>query len=264
MSRKIIPALLLVGVVATGCSENSADPTGAEFEVTADALNQSPEIRQSPALNGFSPDAMVYVVHGVNGTDLGLAEMLPVDVEVSGACVLEGFEFREIAGPLALPEGSYDIKVKLADETTPCSGGVAIDAPGVAVTAGLNASIVAHLDADGVPTAAVFVNDVSRSPGYARIAAHHTADFGAVDILVDGAVAFPGVMNGQQGVAPLRPRTYEVAIAIAGTSTRAFEADLMLNPFNLYNAYAVGTPENETFEVILQQIPITRSNRWSR
>lgn len=263
MNRRFIPALLLAGVFAGACTDNSADPTGTDFDVAADALNEGPEIRRSPAWNGMSSDAAVYVVHGINGSDLGLDMMLPVDVEVSGMCVLEGFEFREIAGPLPLPAGSYDIKVRLADEANPCSGGVAIDAPGVGVTAGLNASIVAHLDADANPTASVFVNDVSRAPGFARIAAHHTADFGAVDILVNGAVAFGGVLNGQQGAETLRPRSYEVAIAIAGTDTRAFEADLQLRPFTLYNAYAVGTPEKETFEVILQAIDITRSNRWT-
>jgi hypothetical protein len=233
MNRRFIPALLLAGVFAGACTDNSADPTGTDFDVAANTLNEGPEIRRSPDWGGMASDAAVYVVHGINGMDLGLGEMLPVDVEVNGACELEGFEFRQIAGPLALPEGTYDIKVRLADETTPCSGGIAIDAPGVGVTAGLNASIVAHLDASGAPTASVFVNDVSRAPGYARIAAHHTANFGAVDILVDGAVAFGGVMNGQQGAAPLRPRSYEVAIAIADTDTRAFEADLPLRPLNL-------------------------------
>ncbi|MGD8726622.1 MAG: hypothetical protein PVH40_03200, partial [Gemmatimonadales bacterium] len=140
MSRYTIPALLVIGLVATGCAENTAEPSDVEFKRSANALAESAENAQSPAFNGLTSDAMVYVVHGINGSDLGLGEMLPVDVEVSGSCVLEGFEFRDIAGPLPLPEGSYDIKVRLADEMSPCSGGVAIDAPGVGVTAGLNAS----------------------------------------------------------------------------------------------------------------------------
>ena len=37
----------------------------------------------SPVLAAF-PNASVYVVHGINGTDLGLGKSLPVDVFVNG------------------------------------------------------------------------------------------------------------------------------------------------------------------------------------
>ena len=73
-----------------------------------------------------------------------------------------------------------------------------------------------------------------------------------------------GARVGVAGDAPAvvaEPGQHEVAIAIADTDTRAFEANLVLRPFTLYAAYAVGTPANGTFEVILQTLDISRSNR---
>ncbi len=198
-----------------------------------------------------STDATVYVVHGINGTDLGAAESLPVDVSVNGACALTALPFRQIAGPLSLPAGPYDIQVRLAS-VTPCDGPIAIDAPGVLLAAGTNSSIVAHLTETGTPTASVFENDIAAVPGRARLIARHTAAFGAVDVLLNGSVAFASVTNGQQGSAVVRPGRSTVVIAPAGTDIRAWEATLALRPFVTYAAYAVGTPANGTFEVLLQ------------
>lgn len=51
--------------------------------------------------------AQVYVVHGIDGRDLGLDASLPVDVLIDGeSCVLPGFEFGSIVGPLPLEEGT--------------------------------------------------------------------------------------------------------------------------------------------------------------
>lgn len=201
-----------------------------------------------------SGTAAIYVVHGINGTDIGAAEALPVDVVVNGGCALRGLTFRQIAGPLSLPAGSYNIEVRLANAAAPCTGPVAISAAGVPVTARANASIVAHLSSSGAPTASVFSNETTTRHGRARLTARHTAAFGAVDILVDRRVAFAGVTNGQQGSAELRPGRHLVAINPAGASTSAWQATLKLRPFTTYIAYAVGTPAKHTFEVILQTL----------
>lgn len=204
---------------------------------------------------------IVYVVHGINGTDLGLDEALPVDVSVNGACALTDFRFRDIAGPLRLAAGSYDIQVHLAADAA-CTGAVAIDAPGIQLPGGANVSIAAHLTDGGAPTASVFVNDISADVhhGLAGLSARHTANFGLVDILVNGGEVFGDVANGQSGTAFVPRGVYNVAIAVADTDILAFEADLTLRPATFYAAYAVGTPANGTFEVILQTIR-TRHHR---
>ena len=68
-------------------------------------------------MTGPDPQASVYVVHGINGTDIGAGEALPVDVSVSGAgCVLEGVEFRDVEGPLTLDPGTYDVEFTNGDQ----------------------------------------------------------------------------------------------------------------------------------------------------
>jgi NAD(P)-dependent dehydrogenase (short-subunit alcohol dehydrogenase family) len=127
-------------------------------------------------------------------------------------------------------------------------------------------SIVAHLAdaATATPTASVFPNDTSRTHGKGRVVARHGANFGPVDVLVNGAVAFPDLANGQQEMADLKRGTYKIAIAPAGTSTEVFSTELKVKPGRAYNAYAVGTPANGTFEVLLQVTPIARHCDVSR
>jgi hypothetical protein len=259
LKRTLIP-LAAVAVFAA-CSETSAPNFASQDVESAAAIDVRRGAPMPASMNGSSMQGTVYVVHGINGTDLGLDEALPVDISVNGACALSDFRFRDIAGPLMLDEGTYDIKVFLAD-ATPCAGAEAIDASGIFLPAGANVSIVAHLAEGGAPTATVFANDLTRNPGRAQLIPRHAADFGLVDIVFDGAVVFEDVPNGAQGVATVLPGRHEVAIAVADTDTRAFEATLVLRPFTMYAAYAVGSPANGTFEVILQTLDIQRSNRW--
>lgn len=202
------------------------------------------------------PTATIYVVHGINGTDLGAAEDLPVDVFLSGqGCVLEDVRFRDIEGPLTVPVGTYDVQVRLA-AAEPCTGDVAIQANGVQLADGDNVSITAHLAEGGAPTASLFENDLSEAAGKTKISPRHAADFGEVDIVVNGSAAYENVPNGASATAVLDPGTYNVAIQTPDNTTTAFEADLDLQAGTLYAAYAVGTVATGTFEVLLQAIDL--------
>lgn len=253
MLRKLM-TLAAVVTVAAACADTSS-PAFSAIDGDVPQL----EARKTALASASASKGTVYVVHGINGTDLGADEMLPVDVSLNGACALTDFQFRDITDGIMLDEGSYDIQVSLSDGA--CGGPVAIDAPGVFLPAGANVSIVAHLAEGGAPTASVFANDVMRYPGQATLIPRHAADFGLVDIVFEGAVVFEDVPNGAQGVAQVRPGKSTVAIAIADTDTKAFEAALVLRPFTMYAAYAVGTPANGTFEVLLQALDIPRSFR---
>jgi hypothetical protein len=230
---KILSGLMLAVMATAGCSDDSAP------------------LAPAPA------NASVYVLHGINGTDLQAAAELPVDVSVDGACTLTNFQFKSVAGPLALPPGTYAIAISLANATTPCSNQAVINAS-VPVTAGINATIVAHLANQGVPTASVFVNEFSATSP--EVFARHTADFSAVDVAVDpgtpGQVSFAGLTNGNQAGGGLGATgTYRITIAPTNTTTYVYDQMLQLATGTFYAAYAVGTPTNNTFEVILQAIP---------
>jgi len=213
------------------------------------------------------PRAKVTVVHGINGTDLGLADAaLPVDVQVGDTCLLTGFTFRSIAGPVRVAPGVYDLAVRLAADP-PCSGAAAISAAGVRLDPGVDVTVVAHLTAETTttpsgPTATIFANDTSRTHGKGRVTARHAANFGPVDVLVNGGVAFAGLENGTQRSADLRRGSYHVAIAPAGTTTPAFETTLPVKPGRAYAAYAVGTPAKGTFEVLLEERKLNRRWAW--
>ncbi|MGQ9636035.1 MAG: DUF4397 domain-containing protein [Bryobacteraceae bacterium] len=126
-----------------------------------------------------------------------------MDVAVHGSCVpaLKALNFGEIRGPLPLPAPhNYTVEIKPANATTPCSEPTLLSTV-VAVTPGINASLVAHLTENGTPAAMVLVNDVSwTGPGQRRFILHHTAQAPAVDVPVyrgDGNGRSPFVRGGR-------------------------------------------------------------------
>jgi hypothetical protein len=158
-------------------------------------------------------DAQLSVVHGVPG--------LVVDVYLDGTEVLGDFEFETVAGPLTVASGAHDVEI-FAAGADPSTDSPALEAS-VHLPPGANVSAVAHLDAAGAPKLSVFVNDTSTTvAGFGRAVVRHTAAAPAVDVLVNGGVAFGDVINGAEAQADLAPATYEVALNAAGTDTQAF------------------------------------------
>lgn len=192
-----------------------------------------------------SSGGQVTVVHGVPG--------LEVDVWANGDPLLQGFAPGTVTDPVDLPAGTYDLEIYPAG-TDPEGNDPAI-AGSAEVTDGLNASIAAHLDADGNPTLSVFANDTSSiEAGQARLTVRHTAAAGAVDILAGGDPLFEGVENPAEGVTTVPADSYDVAVNAAGTDTEVaavpgFELAEGANTI----VYAIGTP-GEDFELLVQTI----------
>lgn len=86
-------------------------------------------------------DATVSILHGVPEAT--------VDVYANGDVLLEDFEPGTITDPMPLPAGEYDLKVTAAGAGA--DGDAVIEAQDVAVEAGTNITVAAHLDADGNP-----------------------------------------------------------------------------------------------------------------
>ena len=155
------------------------------------------------------------VVHGIPD--------VTVDVYVDGVRAIDDLAPGTVAGPLTLPAGSHSVAITAADAT---DDGDPILAGDVVLVAGADMSIVAHLDGAGAPTVSLFTNDTSAiAEGEGRITVRHLAAAPPVDILVDGAVAFPGLSNGASAAADLPTGTLPVSINAAGTSTQAFPAE---------------------------------------
>ncbi len=215
---------------------------------------------QEPAAPPPGDGTELTVIHGIPGEDLGLDPELPVDVWVSGlGCAIPDFRFADLVGPLALDAGVYDIRIHLVEDGLgECEGTVAVDAPGVPLEEGENSTIIAHLTADGAPTASKYTNDLSRAGKRAgRAAIHHTAAAPAVDIGVFKRFFFfffpvlelLGVENPQSAAAELKARRYTVTVSPAGEHP-IFSDRVRVNRGELVSVYAVGSVERGTFQLL--------------
>ena len=176
-----------------------------------------------------STTASLRVIHGINGADLGLASSLPVDVYVAEAdtCLLQGFEFTEIAGPLSLAAGTYTVTISLADAVNPCGGPAAVGPAPLPLEAGKDYTVIAHLTDTGAPTASLFETPAVAlmGRGYNRLVAHHTAWAPPVDVLANrgGAGNVPvspvlqNVPNGASGSIDVRPGNWTAYLGLPGT-----------------------------------------------
>ncbi len=216
---------------------------------------------------GIPDEAVVTVIHGIQGADLGLDADLPVDVFVSDVgCAITDLRFGDIVSRIPLPSGEYDIRISLAaDETEACEGPVAVEALGVPFEAGENATVIAHLTADGAPTATKFTNDLSSPSSYVhgRLALHHTAAAGAVDIGILRRFFFfyyriallEDVENGGSANLVLAPGRYQTTIAPAGGHP-ILQEKAGVRPNEATLVYAVGSVANGTFQLIVDWQPL--------
>jgi len=186
------------------------------------------------------------VLHGVPDT--------PVDVWVNGELTLDDFQPGDLAGPLELPAGTYSVAITApdaADDSQPVIGPV--DLP---LAAGTSYTAVAHLGADGAPTATLFTNDIATTAaGEGRLTVRHTAAAPAVDILAGGQAVVSGLENPKEAVLNLPAGTVSAAVAVAGTT------DPVIGPADVDVAegvntivYAWGSAEDGNLDLAVQTI----------
>jgi hypothetical protein len=183
--------------------------------------------------------ATVTVVHGINGTDLGLDEALPIDVNANGANVLAGVTFRSFSGPLILPAGTNEIAISLANPGTP-GANAPFKTLSVDLSDGLDYSLLAHLDLNGDETATLFFNDLSALAG--RNAFRQSVRHGAVAPTID-VIWYPE----RSGSAPL-------GVIDVSNSEEGGPADFGVSP--LYSKYNREVQDAATSEVLLGPTPV--------
>ena len=153
--------------------------------------------------------ATVSILHAVPAT--------PVDVYANGEVLLPDFQPGTLTDPLELPAGTYDLAVFPAGEGP--DGDPAIEAAGVEVPASADATVVAHLDADGEPMLSLYANDVSSVPaGKARLTVRHVAAAPAVDVLAGGAPVITNLTNPNEQILNLPAGVVSASVAAAGTT----------------------------------------------
>ncbi|MFI7302203.1 DUF4397 domain-containing protein [Micromonospora aurantiaca] len=196
----------------------------------------------SPA---YAASSKVSVVHGIPDT--------PVDVYVNGEKTLNNFKPGDVAGPLTLPEGEYDIALTKPGEAVDKAILKVDDAK---VPGGANISLAAHLSAAGEPQITPFVNDVSKvGAGKARLIVRHTAAAPAVDVRAGGKPVFEGLTNPKEAKADVAAGSVEADVVLAGTDTVAIgPADLNLKEGTATIVYAIGSAEAKNLSVVAQTI----------
>ena len=204
----------------------------------------------------------LYVVHGIDGRDLAIAQSAAVDVSVNGNCLLKGATFRQVAGPVVVTPGAYEAQVRLANGN--CSGAI-VATKRVDVALNESVSVVAHLNEEGAPTLTKFTTDQRSTEGTkGRIILRHVAGLEPVSVRVrrfvssDSRLTFGSVIpvfkNGEQ-------RSYEVVGGgkyllwinnSIGSRKRLATADVQVAEDGLSIVYVVGTVKGNTLSVINQ------------
>lgn len=192
-------------------------------------------------------DATVSVLHAVPD--------VTVDVYANGKELIPNFKPGTLTDPLALPAGKYDLQV-FADGDSPGSADPVIEANDVAVPAGANATVVAHLDGDGKPGLTLYANDTSpTSAGEGRLTVRHTAAAPAVDVRADGKVLFSDLANPDEASADVPAGTYSADVTLAGTDKVALgPADVNVAEGTSTIVYAWGSADDGNLDLAVQKI----------
>jgi hypothetical protein len=192
-----------------------------------------------------APAARIHLLHGIPD--------VTVDVYAGGAPVFEDSGFGDTQDLSALAGQTLtDVEVRVAGTED-----VAIDAGDVQLPASGNHTVVAHLDAEGTPTLAVFANDTTQTAaGQGRLTVRHTAAAPAVDVLANGQAAFSNVVNGQEGKTDLPVGTISASVVPTGATEPVVigPADLAIEDGTSLIVYAVGSLENDTLSVLTESI----------
>ena len=205
----------------------------------------------APANAVSSSTADLYILHAVPD--------LPVDVWVNGDVLLEDFAPGTLTDAQELPAGDYEVVITKAGDpiTTPAIGPITLT-----LAANTSYTAVAHLKADGTPTASLFTNDLSMIPaGQGKLTVRHTAAAPAVDILANGAAAFTNLVNPNEVKADLPVGTISAAVAATGTTAPVIgPADVQIQEGVNTIVYAWGSLEDNNLKLAVQTIGGMNSN----
>ncbi|MFF7338053.1 DUF4397 domain-containing protein [Streptomyces sp. NPDC008163] len=186
---------------------------------------------------------MVSVFHGIPG--------MTVDVYADGDPLLSDFKPGTVTEPQALDAGTHDIKVFEAGKSP--DGTPALEKQ-VKVTEGGNATVAAHLSADGDPQLTAYANDVSAvKSGEARLTVRHVAAAPAVDVRAGGQPVFKDLTNPKEDTTSVKAGTVNADVVLAGTDTVAVgPADLNLKQGTSNVVYAWGSAKDKSLALATQ------------
>jgi hypothetical protein len=204
---------------------------------------------------GGAVAADLFVVHGINGDDLGLDEEFPLDLNLvspdgTEECVLTDLEFEDVEGPATVDPGLFTFELYGADGTD--CGGPLLVSEQVSVSALDTAIILAYLDASNSPVIGKFnVNATELDEDEGRISAIHAAVAPAVDIEIGEETEFLNVQNGQQTFPLTLPEDrYPIVVRDPATGDRLARRSVTVDPGEIGVGILVGSASNDTLDVL--------------
>jgi hypothetical protein len=89
--------------------------------------------------------ANLYLAHAASGRDISSTAdpAFPIDISISGVCVIKGESFGEILGPFSLPAGDTSFRVSMANSLNPC-GNSSIFSAAPTLAAGTSLGVVSN------------------------------------------------------------------------------------------------------------------------
>jgi hypothetical protein len=198
------------------------------------------------ASQAAKPGGQVMVVQAVPGMSL--------DVSIDGRSIRDGVEVGSVLGPFDLSPGSHEVEFS--------------DTSGLAITSTLDVGSSASIDVVIHRPAAVGGDPVVTSyktplkpigPDKARVLLAHTATVPPADVRVDGQVVFTNIANGEYAEADVAAGSHRVELLPTGQTTNPIlgPLDVALKPGTVTMVYAVGTPKNQSMNVIAHTVRLT-------
>lgn len=205
-------------------------------------------------LSASAQAADVFVVHGIDGTDLGLDQSLLVDIELNDGPLLEDVPFQAFADFADLAPGSYDVRVRLSDGITDSYTGTTVLDTSFNLAAFETAAVVAHLDQNGTISLSKFtISNRDIAAGNARITVAHAAEAPKVDILARATGASARIRqlaNGEQtGALDIPAGDVDFKIKPSFSKATVAQLDDVAIAGNIL-LVAAGSVANGTFTVI--------------
>ncbi len=191
-------------------------------------------------------EASLSVLHGIPDT--------PVDVYVNGALTIDDFQPGDLAGPLMLAAGDYEVALTATD--APDASAPVLGPVTLTLAANTSYTAVAHLTEAGEPSAKLFTNETATTAaGEGRLTVRHVAAAPAVDILAGGAAVVEGLTNPNEATLNLPAGTVSAAVALAGTTDPVLgPTDVTVAEGSLTIVYAWGSAADSNLALAVQTI----------
>jgi Domain of unknown function (DUF4397) len=197
-------------------------------------------------------NAYLYFLQGIPGRDFSSATdpVFPVDIQINDSiCYEHGLTYGDIAGPLTLAAGSYEVAVSVADSLAPCTNTPFIEKK-ITLGAGKNVSAVVALSQTGSPTLLTFTNNFAAvTAGMVRVLLAQAVDVPTVEVILENKTTLKTktyqVKSGALLDVNLPADEYSVEV-IQGTTTLVTASDFTLDSQSVLLLYAVGQASNST------------------